>query len=668
MAGAPTTGADVIVGPQISEPSWTVEDARELYAIPRWGKGYVDVSDDGRLLVLPEKDPARSLDLYGLIQGLSERGLKTPLLVRLPDLLHYRIREIASAFRGAIEQEGYRGSYRCVFPVKVNQQRSVLEEVRDLGGPFGFGLEAGSKPELLAVLGLSSGRPEMPIVCNGFKDSEFIEMVILATKLGRRITTIVEKASELELIVRHAERYGVEPRIGLRVRVSAPGSGRWEASGGVKSKFGLSIGEVLEAVDHLRAHGMLHCLDMLHAHIGSQVADIRFTKNAITELAHIYTELRRLGSGLTALNIGGGLGVDYDGSESATDASVNYSVEEYAADVVYRVRAVCDEAGQPHPDIFSESGRALAAYSSILLFDVLGASRLDGSHPPASAEELLDGPDDETPQPLADLFDAWERVHDGRLVEVYHDAAVARDELISLFSLGYVSLPQRAAAEQLFWATARKLLERSEAALASGELESEPAELLELRKLLSDRYYGNLSIFQSLPDAWAIDQLFPVCPVHRLDERPTRYGVLHDVTCDSDGKIDRFINPESPREPKAALELHELRPGERYYLAVFLVGAYQEILGDLHNLFGDTNAVHVSLDPEDGHVCIDEVIKGDTVAQTLGYVQIDSAELTRSMRRDAERAVRAGRLTPGESGALMRFYEENLKGYTYLEE
>ena len=637
---------------------WTIADSAELYGLEQWGNGYFAANDKGHVVVRPERDESREIDLYEVVNGLAERGLHTPLLLRFTDLLRHRLTEIHRAFHKAIRDEQYSGSYCCVFPIKVNQQRTVVEEIRDIGNELGFGLEAGSKPELLAVLGMTADQPHMPIVCNGFKDSEFIEMIVLATKLGRNIIPVVEKFSELELIVRHAERYGVRPQIGVRAKISSPGSGRWEGSAGVRSKFGLSMSDLVRAVEYLHLHKMADCLNLLHFHLGSQICDIRHLKNAVTELAHIYTELRRLGAGMTTIDIGGGLGVDYDGSKSSAESSMNYSIDEYAADVIYRIKSICDDVGVPHPNIISESGRAMVAFSSVLVFDVVGSSTYDSASPPASIEEISPREEEELPQPVYDLFDAKARVEKATPLEIYHDIMQARSEILSLFSLGYVSLPVRAAAERLFWSIGGRILARAQA-------EDEwPEEFNELRTLLCDHYFCNMSVFQSMPDSWAIDQIFPICPIHRFAERPTRLGVLHDITCDSDGKIEHFVGN---REIKTALELHALKNGDRYYLAAFLVGAYQEILGDLHNLFGDTHAVHVRLE-DDGHLVMDEIVPGDTVAQSLSYVQIDPNELKRLFRRDTERAVRAGRLTPSESGALMRFYENGLAGYTYLEE
>lgn len=676
MATLPTSAKN-----QFLTGRWGVEDAARLYGISDWGKGYVGVNESGHLTVLPTKDPKRAIDLHDVVAGLRERGIHTPVLLRFNDLLDHRLREIRRAFDDAMGEQGYKGGYSCVYPIKVNQQRHVCERVASLAVELNFGLEAGSKPELLAVLGLSAtaggpGVNGMPIICNGFKDSEFIETVILATKLGRNIIPVVEKFSELELIVAHAKRYSVRPKIGVRVKLSSRGAGRWESSAGARSKFGLFVSEVLKAVDYLKAHDMLDCLNLLHCHVGSQLYDIRVLKNAVNELTHIYCELHRMGAGLTMLDIGGGMGVDYDGSQSAWSSSINYSVQEYAADVVYRVKAVCEDAKVPHPMILSESGRAMVAYSSVLVIDVLGSSRFEADPNLPRIEAMMKSEAErggEVPQPVLDLLEAYQNLTDRNLLETYHDSTQARDEAMSLFSLGYMTLPMRAAAEQLFWSIGHKLLER---AAKKGDL---PDEFENLPDLLSDIYFCNFSLFQSMPDSWAIDQLFPIVPIHRLTEEPGRRGILSDITCDSDGKVDHFVDK---RVDKKALELHELVKAtpdtsgtglvgvtdfEPYYLGVFLLGAYQEILGDLHNLLGDTHAVHISLDG-DGSWQIDDVIEGDTVEEVLSYVQYDVADLKASMRKDIEAACRQGRLTLPEGKSLLKFYDDGLEGYTYLEE
>jgi arginine decarboxylase len=645
---------------------WTVEDSVKTYGLADWGKGYFGVNPAGHVVCMPDKNPAEQIDLHELVGGLAERGIHTPVLLRFSGILTHRLREIRQAFDKALTDNAYTGGYCCVYPIKVNQQRHVCEEIAALGKELKFGLEAGSKPELLAVLALSEGQDDMPIVCNGFKDDEFIETVILATKLGRNIIPVVEKFSELELLVKHAERYGVRPKIGIRVKLSSRGAGRWESSAGARSKFGLFVTEVLDALEFLKARGMADCLNMLHCHVGSQLYDIRQLKTAVNELTHVYTEMVRLGAGLKMLDIGGGMGVDYDGSQSAWNSSINYTVEEYAADVVYRIKTVCDDAGVAHPMILSESGRAMVAYNSVLIMNVLGKSHFQ-SEPAMDRIKTDLAKETEPPQPVLDLMDAYERLADRNALEVYHDAMQARDEAMSLFSLGYMSLPMRAASERLFWSIGRKVLD---ICAKKGEV---PEEFEALPEILSDIYFCNFSLFQSMPDSWAIDQLFPIVPIHRLDEEPTRRGVLADITCDSDGKVDSFVDK---RVEKKTLELHELRPGEPYYLGVFLLGAYQEILGDLHNLLGDTHAVHVSYNPQGGSLdgdiggkwSIDEVIEGDTVKEVLSYVQYDDQDMRRAVRRDIERAIKFNRITVAEGKSLLAFYESGLDGYTYLEE
>lgn len=645
--------------------AWSIDDSARVYGLDGWGKGYVGILPEGTLAVMPERDPARRIDLLELVQGLRERDIHTPVVIRFTDMLRSRMAELKSAFDDAIAENEYAGSYRCIYPVKVNQQRHLCEEVTAIAAEMGFGLEAGSKPELLAVLGLTARHPHMMIVCNGFKDREYVEMVVLATKLGRTIVPVVERFRELEFIVEDATRYGVRPRIGLRIKPGSRGAGRWESSGGMRSKFGLSASETLKALEYLKQRGMADCLNLLHFHIGSQICDIRNFKIAISELAHIYTELCRLGANLSMIDVGGGLGVDYDGSQSAFASSINYTVREYASDVVYRIKSACDEAGLPHPAIISESGRAMVASSSMMVVDVLGRTRFP-SDPDLEWIHAAIAREQRTPQPLTDLLEAWERIqapltdaqHD--VLQVFHDAMQAREEALSLFSLGYMSLPMRAACERLFWAIGRRIL-----ALTDNKPGDRHDELSELPQALSDIYFCNFSVFQSMPDSWAVDQLFPIVPIHRLDEEPTRRGVLADITCDSDGQVSRFSCSDS-RLFKETLELHDLREGEPYYLGIFLLGAYQEVLGDLHNLFGDTHVVHVSLD-EEGRWTIDEVVEGDTVKEVLSYVQFDVEDLERAVRREVEKAVQAGVIVVAEAKALLKFYEGGLEGYTYLE-
>jgi arginine decarboxylase len=633
----------------VYEPTerWTVTDASELYDVASWGKGYFSVGANGHLWVHPSKEAARGIDLRELIEKLELRGIGLPILIRFAEILKHRLGEMYQAFQSAISEHNYKGDYRCVYPIKVNQQRQVVEEVFQFGRPYHFGLEAGSKPELLAVLAVADN--ETPIICNGFKDDEYIEMVMLAKKIGRQIIPVVEKYTELDLILKHSQRVGVRPTIGLRLKLASRGSGRWKSSGGYRSKFGLTVSEALQALEQMKAAGMEDCLELLHFHLGSQITNIRQIKAAVTEGARIYVELKRAGAGLKYLDVGGGLGIDYDGSQTDFESSVNYTLQEYANDVVYHIQNVCDEAEVAHPTIVSESGRAIAAYHSVLVFNVLGVSGFgeDGFTPvPEDAE-----------QPLIDLQETYRSLSSKNLLESFHDAQQALDSALNLFSLGYLPLAQRSQAETLYWAICRRVHRMAK------ELDYFPEELEMLDGMLSDTYFCNFSLFQSMPDSWAVKQLFPIMPIHRLNEMPTRNGVLGDISCDSDGKIDQFIDR---RDVKRTLPLHPFN-GEPYLMGAFLVGAYQEILGDLHNLFGDTNAVHVSLGPG-GDVILDAVIRGDTVREVLDYVQFNAKALLEAFRRDVETALRDGKIGYEESGRLLKFYEEGLNGYTYLEQ
>ena len=637
-------------GSLVLEPTerWSVQDARELYDIASWGKGYFSVDEQGHVLVHPEKDTARSIDLKKLVDTLILRGISLPILIRFAEILKHRLGEIHAAFDTAMTEHKYQGSYCCVYPIKVNQQRQVVEEVLEFGRPFKFGLEAGSKPELLAVMALADN--ETPIICNGFKDDEYIEMAMMAHKMGRKIIPVVEKYTELHLIAKYAARVGVRPQIGVRVKLASRGSGRWKSSGGFRSKFGLTSSEVMRALDELKGWGMEDCLVLLHFHLGSQITNIRQVKGAVNEAARLYAELARMGAGMKYLDVGGGLGIDYDGSQTDFESSVNYTLQEYANDIVYHIENVCDESNVPHPVIVTESGRAIAAYHSVLVFNVLGVAGLGDEDVPVEMPA-------EPEQPLIDLQETYRSVTARNLLESYHDAQQALDQALNLFSLGYLPLEQRCLAENLYWSICRRVLKLAR------ELDYLPEELEGLEALLSDTYFCNFSLFQSMPDSWAIKQLFPIMPIHRLEEQPTHPAVLGDITCDSDGKVDQFIDR---RDVKRTLMLHTYK-GEDYYMGAFLLGAYQEILGDLHNLFGDTNAVHVRLN-EAGEVVLDAVIKGDTVREVLDYVQFKADSLIASLRRDVELAVREGRLTYEESGHLLRYYEDGLHGYTYLED
>ncbi len=618
--------------------------------MPSWGKGYFSVGANGNLLVHPTKESNRTIDLKQLVDTLGWRGISLPILIRFADILKHRLGEMHQAFDSSIREHGYQGRYCCVYPIKVNQQRQVVEEVFRFGRAYNFGLEAGSKPELLAVLAIADN--ETPIICNGFKDDEYIEMVMLARKIGRQITPVVEKFTELDLIIKHAQQVGVKPTIGLRVKLASRGSGRWKSSGGYRSKFGLTVSEALKAVELLKQKGMEDCLTLLHFHLGSQITNIRQIKAAVIEAARIYVDLKKMGTGLCFLDVGGGLGIDYDGSQTDFESSVNYTLGEYARDVVYHIQSICDESEIPHPNIVTESGRAVAAYHSVLVFNVVGVSGFGEEELPASVPE-------DAEQPLIDLFETHRSLNKRNLLETYHDAQQALDSALNLFSLGYLTLQQRSLAESFYWSICRKILK------FAGELDYFPEELEALEALLSDTYFCNFSLFQSMPDSWAVKQLFPIMPIHRLDESPTRRAVLGDISCDSDGKVDQFIDR---RDVKKTLPLHAFNQDNgTYILGAFLLGAYQEILGDLHNLFGDTNAVHVSLD-DHNDVVLETVVQGDTVREVLNYVQYSVQSLVDEFRKDVELAVREQRIGYEESGRLLRFYEEGMQGYTYLEQ
>jgi arginine decarboxylase len=630
-----------------STSAWSVHDASELYEVSRWGNGYFSINPAGHVAVHPTKQPLRGIDLKELVDRLQLRGISLPVLVRFTDIVRHRLSDIHSAFQAAISQHQYQGGYSCVYPIKVNQQRQVVEEVMNFGRPYGFGLEAGSKPELLAVVAMADN--DTPIICNGFKDAEFIETAMLAHKMGRNIIPVVEKYTELGLILEAAEKFKVRPQIGMRVKLASRGSGRWQSSGGFRSKFGLTVTEILRGLEELKSRNMQDCFKLLHFHLGSQITNIRIVKGALNEGARVYTELAKLGAGLKYLDVGGGLGVDYDGSQTNFESSMNYTLEEYANDVVYHIQSVCDEASVPHPTIVSESGRAVVAYHSLLVFNVLGVSGFGDEKIPPTVN-----PDWE--QPLTDLIETYNNITARNALEAFHDAQQALDMALSLFNGGYLPLEQRSLAENLFWAICTKL---QKIALTMSEV---PEDLQNLDEQLSGTYFCNFSLFQSIPDSWAIKQLFPVMPIHRLNEKPLNHAVLGDITCDSDGKLDRFVDR---RDVKRTLPLHSVN-GEPYYLGVFLIGAYQEILGDLHNLFGDTHAVHVSLD-ENGAARLDTLIKGDTVKEVLDYVEFDADALLSKLRTDVETAVHAGRMDYEGAGQLLRFYEEGLNGYTYLE-
>jgi arginine decarboxylase len=627
---------------------WTIGDSLDTYAIRNWGAGYFGINEKGHVMVHPGGPETPSFDLKDLVDEVRRRGISLPLLIRFTDVLRHRVVHLNEAFKKAISEHGYKNAYRGVYPIKVNQHRYVVEQIVDAGTPYGYGLEAGSKPELLAVMALVDD-PDAIIVCNGYKDEEYVETALFASKLGRKVVMVVEKPSELPLIAEVSRKTGIMPTLGMRVRLSTRGAGKWEASGGDRSKFGLSAAELMQSIAFMREAGLLGCFELLHFHLGSQISNIRNVKNALREVGRFYVEVHALGAPLKYLDVGGGLGVDYDGSRTNFSSSMNYSTEEYANDVVFSVMEACDAAQVPHPILVSESGRAVVAHHAVLITEVLGNSDFESGPVP----DVLP---DKVPQVVKNLHAALRDVTNKNLLETYHDALEYKDEVLTLFSLGHLKLEERVLAENFFWAICAKILRIAKETGESFE------ELEALEHQLSDTYFCNFSLFQSLPDSWAIDQLFPVMPIHRLGERPTRRAVLADITCDSDGKIEKFIDR---REVKDDLELHALNDDE-YYLGIFLVGAYQEILGDLHNLFGDTHAVQVSLAPGGGYL-IDRVVEGDTVTEVLNYVAFNKDDLIAKMRAKTEHALRQGKLTLDESRKLLQVYEQGLAGYTYLE-
>jgi arginine decarboxylase len=626
---------------------WTIRDSLDLYNVSNWGQGFFDINEQGRLRVQPRGPSGPGIDLLELVQDLKRRGQRTPLLIRFSDILAARVQGLVGAFEGAIRDYGYKGRYRGVYPIKVNQQRHVVEEIVQYGAAACVGLEAGSKPELLIALAVLD-TPGALIVCNGYKDRAYIETALLAQRLGRTPIIVIDRFHEIDLVVKTASELGIRPHLGVRARLTTKGAGKWVESTGDRSKFGLSALEIVEAVDRLAAEDMLDCLELLHFHIGSQITAIRAHKDALREASRVFVGLHEMGARPSLLDVGGGLGVDYDGSQTNFHSSMNYSVQEYANDVVAAIQEVCDDAGVPHPDIVTEAGRAMVAHHSVLIFDVLGVNELRtrGPSQPVTADD---------PKVLQDLFEVCNTVTRKNVREAWHDALQLKEEASSLFSLGYLDLRARARVERLFWDCSEKILR------VVREMEKVPEDLADLEKGLADTYYGNLSVFQSMPDHWAVKQLFPLMPIHRLDERPTRRGIFADLTCDSDGKIDQFIDQH---DVKDVLELHSLND-EPYYIGAFLVGAYQEILGDLHNLLGDTDAVHVRLDEEGGYH-VEHVVEGDAVADVLTYVQYDWRTLAERVRRTIEQALREGRISLEDSKRLRMRYRQGLEEYTYL--
>ncbi len=637
--------------------AWTIEDSEQLYRIPGWGEPYFGINSAGHVTVSPKGDRGGSLDLYELVEAIKERNIGLPLLLRFSDILEDRIARLNACFAKAIARYKYNNTYRGVFPVKCNQDRHLVEDLVKFGQPHKFGLEAGSKPELLIALA-SLNTTEALIICNGYKDREYIETAMLAQRLGKTPIVVIEQLEEVDLLIAASQKLEIKPVVGVRVKLSSKGMGRWAGSTGDRAKFGLSVPEIIEVVNRLKKADLLASLQLLHYHIGSQISSISAIKDAIREASQVYVELASLGANMNYLDVGGGLGVDYDGSKTNFPASKNYNMQNYANDIVAEVKEVCDGREMTTPILISESGRAVASHQSVLVFDVLGASEiLNGNAPEISEGDYLI---------LRNLKETYETIKKENYQEMYNDAIQFKEEAISLFNLGYLSISDRAKAEQLYWACFRKIRE-----ILRGS-DYVPEELEDLERIMASIYYINLSVFQSAPDSWAIEQLFPIMPIHRLDEEPTERAILADLTCDSDGKIDRFIDL---RDVKPFLELHPLKLGskgkdggdrESYYLGMFLAGAYQEIMGNLHNLFGDTNVVHIQLTPS-GYK-IERLIKGDTMTEVLKYVRYDSKDLIESIRRQTEQALQEKRISIKESQMLLQNYEGSLSGYTYLQD
>ena len=627
---------------------WTIEDSKELYNINGWGVSYFGINNKGDVYVSPCKNNAQ-IDLREVMDELALRDVTPPVLLRFPDILDNRIEKTASCFQQAKEEYDYKGENFIIYPIKVNQIQPVVEEIISHGRKFNLGLEAGSKPELHAVIAVQCQSDSL-IICNGYKDQAYIELALLAQKMGKRIFIVVEKLNELETIAKVAKKLNVKPNLGIRIKLASSGSGKWEESGGDASKFGLTSAEMLQAIDILKQKGMQECLRLIHFHIGSQITKIRRIQTALREAAQFYINLHKMGYDVEFVDCGGGLGVDYDGTRSSnSESSVNYSIQEYVNDCIYTFVDAADKNGIRHPNIITESGRSLTAHHSVLVIDVLETASL-----PEMPEEFEAKANDH--QLVKDLYEIWDNLNPRTMLEDWHDAEQIRDEALELFSHGIVDLKTRAEIERMYWSVAHEIN-----ALAKS-MKHVPEELKNLDKLLADKYFCNFSLFQSLPDSWAIDQLFPIMPIQRLNERPTRHATLQDITCDSDGKISNFV---ADGHIKHVLPIHALRKNENYHLGVFLIGAYQEILGDMHNLFGDTNAVHISV--KDGKYHIDQIIDGETVEEVLDYVQYNPKKLVRQLETWVTKSVKEGKISLEEGKEFLGTYRSGLYGYTYLE-
>jgi arginine decarboxylase len=638
----------------VSRP-WDIQTARNLYNINRWGAKYFDINEAGRVVARPLQEAGAAVDITDVIEEAKARGLKFPVLIRFQDILRHRVESINQAFRSSITEYNFQGTYRGVFPIKVNQLREVVEEILDAGKPYNFGLEVGSKPELFAGLALQN-LPESLIICNGYKDCSFIKMALMGTKLGKKVIMVVEKLEELKQIISVSRQVGVEPLIGIRSRLLSKGAGKWSESAGENAKFGLSTAELLTATELLKTENLSHCFKLLHFHIGSQVPDILTVKKAVQEAARFYAKLHKMGLPIQYMDVGGGLGVDYDGSRSAFDSSTNYTLQEYTNDIVYYIADVCNAEKVPHPDIVSESGRAIVAHHSVLIVEAFGA-----------IEKIRAGSDlkyGESEHPLVkELLDIRKNFAKLNKLEAYHDAQERKEDAHNMFTLGLLELPDKAKIESLYWEIGQEVVE---------SFRGQPYVPEEIRKLedsLGDQYICNFSVFQSLLDHWALGQLFPIMPVNRLNERPTREATLVDITCDSDGQINKFIDLRDVRD---TLPLHKLNTNghgqiEPYYLGFFLMGAYQDIMGDLHNLFGRVNEVHVFLDADEpAGYYVEEIIEGNTIVQSLAAVQYDENELKRQMKAQIDEAIKSDKMKPSDAMRLLDEYERGLKEYTYL--
>ncbi len=627
---------------------WRIEDSSELYNLSGWGLKYFSVNERGHVQVTP-REGCVPIDIRDIMDELKLRDVSAPLLLRFPDILDDRIRKISGCFRMAAEEYDYKGQNFVVYPIKVNQMRQVVEEIVSHGNKYNIGLEAGSKPELHAVLAVNTHENSI-IVCNGYKDEDYVELALLAQKMGRRIFIVVEKLNELKLIADVSKRLNLRPNIGVRIKLTSSGSGKWEESGGDVSKFGLNSSELLDALDYLQKVKMADCLKFIHFHIGSQITKIRRIKNALREAMQFYVQLSKMGYAIEFVDIGGGLGVDYDGTRSSMgENSMNYSIQEYVNDSVSALVDVCVKNNLPQPNIITESGRSLTAHHSVLIIDVLETTQLpqwnDNDEIGENAHELA-----------RELYDIWDKINPSRVFEDWHDALQIREEALERFSLGLLDLTTRAQIEKLFWSVARDVNDMTRS------MKHPPEELRKVARMLPEKYFCNFSLFQSLPDSWAIDQMFPIMPIARLDEKPTRNATLQDVTCDSDGKISNFVSPQGASH---SLPVHTVKHGEHYYIGVFLVGAYQEILGDLHNLFGDTAAVHISL-TKDGYE-IEQVVDGEPVADVLEYVEYSPKKLVRNLEAWVSASMKRGAITPEEGRQFLNNYRSGLYGITYLE-